>query len=224
MLGAPLQTLGGSGQMSDEWIVLLEVSLDRVARVDAGDVERLLVALTDWYPSALHAPDRYALQLVVPAATPDLALTTGLDLWRAAAVRAGLPRCPVVRAEVKTPAELAAEHDHELTAPATDAAVDGDAMAAAYHTMRRLFDVVRPAEVLAALLDFVHDLGATVAPAADRRRDAVPVDLSFGHAPPLVPVAKAGTRARRRVDELLPAIVEDARAALLRAVLRDEEL
>ena len=89
--------------MSDKWIVLLEAAVD--SRVDVGDIERLLVGLTDCYPSALHAEDRYAVQLVVNAATPDLALTMGLDMWRGAATRARLPRCPVVRAEVKTPAE-----------------------------------------------------------------------------------------------------------------------
>ena len=208
--------------MSDKWIVLLEAAVD--SRVDVGDIERLLVGLTDCYPSALHAEDRYAVQLVVNAATPDLALTMGLDMWRGAATRARLPRCPVVRAEVKTPAELAAEHEHALTPPAMDAAVDGEAIAAAYHTTRRLFGVLSPAEVLAALLDFVHELGASVAPAADRRRDAVPADLSLGPAPPLVAVASVGSRARRRLEELLPVVIEDARSALLRAVRRDEEL
>src|SRR5437016_5628954 len=127
--------------MSNDWIVVLEGVVDRDRPVEVGDVERLLVGLTDCYPSAFHAEDRYAVQLVVVAATPDLALSAGLDMWRGAGIRAGLPRCPVVRAEVKTPAELAAEHEHELTSPATDAAVDGDAMAVAYHTTRRLLDV-----------------------------------------------------------------------------------
>jgi hypothetical protein len=210
--------------MSDEWIVVLEAVVDRDRPVDVDAVERLLVGLTDCYPSALHADDRYAVQLVVVAATPDLALSAGLDMWRGAATRARLPRCPIVRAEVKTPAELAAEHEHADTVLATEASVDGEAMAAVYHTTRRLFGVISPAEVLAALLDFVHELGATVAPAGDRSRDAVPVDLSLGHAAPLVPVAGVGTRARRRLEELLPIVIEDARSALLRAVRREEEL
>lgn len=126
--------------MSDDWIVVLEAAAD--APVGVGDLERLLAGLTDWYPSALHAEDRYAVQLVVAATTPDLALSTGLDLWRGAALRAGLPRCPVVRAEVKTPAELAAEHECALMLPAM-AALDADAIVAAYQATRRLVEARR---------------------------------------------------------------------------------
>ena len=210
--------------MADEWIVVLEAAVNGSQSVGTGDVERLLVCLTDWYPSALHAEDRYAVQLAVAAATPDLALTTGLDLWRRAALQAGLPRCPVVRAEVKTLAELAAEHEADALSTVEDVAVDGEAMAAAYHATRRFLDVRSPAEVLTALLDFVHELGARVVPAADRCRDAILVDLSLGHGPALVPVSAPETRARRRLEELLPVVVEDARAALVRALLPAEEL
>ena len=42
--------------MSNAWIVLLEAAVD--SPVDVGDVERLLVGLTDCYPSALHAVHR----------------------------------------------------------------------------------------------------------------------------------------------------------------------
>ena len=93
--------------MPNDWIVVLEAAVDGSQSVGTADVEHLLVCLTDWYPSALHAEDRYAVQLAVAAATPDLALTTGLDLWRRAALQAGLPRCPVVRAEVKIAGEWA---------------------------------------------------------------------------------------------------------------------
>ena len=91
--------------MRRSWVVLLEVETSaRVAQVEA-----VLASLADWYPSALHAEDRCAVQFLVDADGTGSALVEGLSIWRAAAGAVGFPDGEVVRAEVKTPAELAAE-------------------------------------------------------------------------------------------------------------------
>jgi hypothetical protein len=184
--------------------------------VGPPDLERLLGCLAEHYPSALHAEDRYALQLVVQGPAPDEALADALHLWRRALRCCGLPAWTVVRAEVKTPAELAAEYDAE-DHPAFGAGVevDGKAILAAYRAVRRVVVASLPAEITAAVLDFVHDLGGAVVPAETRSVDAIPVDVSLGHGPPLTAVASDDV-ARRRLEELLPVLVEDARTASLR--------
>jgi hypothetical protein len=96
-----------------EWIVVLEVQAKPGGDVGPPDLERLLGCLAEHYPSALHAEDRYALQLVVQGPAPDDALADALHLWRGALRCCGLPAWAVVRAEVKTPAELAAEYDDD---------------------------------------------------------------------------------------------------------------
>ena len=92
------------------WVVLLEVQAR--AEVRSENVEAVLAALGDRFPSALHAPDRCALQFLVEDADgPDDALVEGVAEWRRAARAARFPDGDVVRAEVKTPEELMAEYD-----------------------------------------------------------------------------------------------------------------
>jgi hypothetical protein len=202
--------------MREEWIVVLEVAANADADVGPSELERLLGCLAEHYPSALHAEDRYALQLVVQGPAPDAALADALHLWRRALRCCGLPGWTVVRAEVKTPAELAAEYEAN-GAPAfvADTQVDGKAVLAAYRAARRLVAASRPAEVAAAVLEFVHDLGGVVVAAETRHADAIPVDVSLGLTAPLTAVAPDDL-VRRRLEELLPVMVEDARTAALR--------
>lgn len=209
---------------SAEWIVVLEVAAKADAEVGPAELECVLGCLAEHYPSALHAEDRYALQLVVQAVTPDEALSDALHLWRRALRCCGLPAWAVVRAEVKTPAELAAEYEVEGS-PAFVAGtpVDGKAILAGYWATRRLVAASLPAEVAAAVLDFVHDLGGTVVPAGTRSPDALPVDVSLGYGPPLTAVAHDDI-ARQRLEELLPVLVEDARTAAMRLARRAAEL
>jgi hypothetical protein len=89
---------------------LLEVQTR--AEVTRETVEAALAALGDRYPSALHAPDRCAVQFVVEDADgPDAALVDGVAAWRRAVRAAGFPHGELLRAEVKTPAELVAEFE-----------------------------------------------------------------------------------------------------------------
>ena len=92
------------------WVVLLEVQTR--AEVARETVEAALAALGDRYPSALHAPDRCAVQFVVEDADgPDAALVDGVAAWRRAVRDVGFPHGELLRAEVKTPAELVAEFE-----------------------------------------------------------------------------------------------------------------
>jgi hypothetical protein len=92
------------------WVVLLEVQTR--AEVAHETVEAALGALGDRYPSALHAPDRCAVQFVVEDVDgPDAALVDGVAAWRRAVRAVGFPHGELLRAEVKTPAELVAEFD-----------------------------------------------------------------------------------------------------------------
>jgi len=105
--------------MRCDWVLLLEVACLPGARLPVETVEALLRRLAERYPSALHATDRCAVQFVVEADGPGRALAEGLDLWRSAAGDVGFPPAEVVRAEVKTPAELDAEYDADArTVPA----------------------------------------------------------------------------------------------------------
>jgi hypothetical protein len=50
-----------------------------------------------------------------------------------------------------------------------------------------------------------------VGPAAEEDEEVLPVDLSMGAGPPVLPRAPAASVARMRLEALLPGLVEDAR-------------
>jgi hypothetical protein len=89
------------------WVVRIEAaSQDEL--IDAEQVERLLDCLGDFTLAGLYRPDRYAVQLLLPAEGPGEALAAGESHYRLAVELTGLPAWPIVRAEVETPEELAA--------------------------------------------------------------------------------------------------------------------
>ncbi|MGB8649905.1 MAG: GGDEF domain-containing protein, partial [Mycobacteriales bacterium] len=83
-----------------------------------------------------------------------------------------------------------------------------------FRAVGRLMRAGAPGEVPSVLVDVVHQLGGTTAPAAAAGADALPLDLSCGVGDPVLPVAPAGSRARSRMEQVLPALLEDARVAL----------
>jgi hypothetical protein len=106
--------MAGETELSRDWIVMLEAAGDGDAPgINAGEVRQLLDAL-DPGPSgtALHVPDRYALQLRARGSSPAEALTDVLSRWAAAVLNLGLPARQVVRTEVCTPEEF--ERDLEI--------------------------------------------------------------------------------------------------------------
>lgn len=94
-----------------EWVVVLEAGGDE-AEITVEDLERLLDAVASWRPVALHAPDRYALQLVAPGRDPAQALAAAIACWEKAVGHLCLPAGPLIRSEVISPAEH--ERDHLL--------------------------------------------------------------------------------------------------------------
>lgn len=102
-----------------------------------------------------------------------------------------------------------------LARPRTDRSdvreVDADAVAVAYRAALELLRLEDAASAPRVLADLVSDLGGDVVPASEAGDDALPVDLSFGLGPPVLPVAPPMSIARMRLEFLLPELVEAAR-------------
>jgi DNA-binding transcriptional MerR regulator len=101
-----------------------------------------------------------------------------------------------------------------LAQPALLAAGEGAAeakiLAAVHETTRAIVHAATPADVVAVLAGFVRGTGASLVHA--QIDDAVlPVDLSFGEGPPILPRAEPMSVARMTLEGALPALVEDAR-------------
>jgi hypothetical protein len=198
--------------MSRDWVILLEAAAEHGApHLELHALEALLGCLADFAPTALYAPDRYAVQLRVAAVDPADALDSATASWRIAARGAGVPRWPLVRVEIKTPEELEAERRaEERTTPMPQA--DTSALQAAYRATRALVAATSLDDISAALSVLVHDLGGLVRPASYRDPDAIPVDLTLGQGPAMVPVIERLSVARLQLEEVLPVVLEDARA------------
>ena len=213
----------GEADMTDGWVVLLEVACAESGPLAVATLEALLGRLADRHPSALQAPDRYALQFLVDGPDPERALAEGVALWRQAARDVGFADDGVVRAEVKTPAELEAECSHTEHGPVGCA--DERALAAAYEATRRLLRSSTPREVVSVLGALVRQLGGTLLAPRPGDPRLLDVDLSFGVGEPMVAAAEPYSIDRLCLEEVLPAVVEDARRVvglLLAASAPDE--
>lgn len=91
------------------------------------------------------------------------------------------------------------------------AAVDAYAVVAAYEAARHLLRASSPGDVRDTLAGLVQRLGGQVGEAALQDDTVMPVDLSFGEGPPLLPRAPSTSVARMRLEAVLPLLVEDAR-------------
>jgi DNA-binding transcriptional MerR regulator len=89
--------------------------------------------------------------------------------------------------------------------------VDSEAVLVAYQTARVLMRAAGPRDLSEALVALVLRLGGTVGPAAEQDEEVLPVDLSMGAGPPVLPRAPAASLARMRLEAILPGLVEDAR-------------
>jgi hypothetical protein len=178
-------------------------------------LDRLLELLSEHGPSGLWSVDRYALQLVIEAPTPEAALITGLGRWREAAGKAGLPEWQLVRAELKTPAELEAEHraGAEDDGSTESVATSEVALRAAYVATRRLLYCGSRAEAAGIVSDLARRLGATLVGSGDDI-SALPLDLSLGEARARFAVADPISMARLELEEVLPTVMLDAAQAI----------
>ena len=89
--------------------------------------------------------------------------------------------------------------------------VDSEGVLLAYETARVMMRAGRPRELRDALVALVERLGGTVGAAAEQDDEVLPVDLSMGEGPPVLPRAPAHSLARMRLEAILPGLVEDAR-------------
>lgn len=89
--------------------------------------------------------------------------------------------------------------------------VDSEAVLVAYQTARAMMRASHPRDLRDSLVALVERLGGTVGPAAEQDDEVLPVDLSMGEGPPVLPRAPATSIARMRLEAILPGLVEDAR-------------
>jgi DNA-binding transcriptional MerR regulator len=123
-------------------------------------------------------------------------------------------RSPLVVIDEVTPPQFdPVPSDRGLTWWASTAAEELQALRAAHEATRAFLRATTPSEVTAAVARFVHDVGGTVRPAGGRDDTSLPLDLSLGVDQPSLAHADAGSSARRRLEALLPLLIEDARLA-----------
>ncbi|MGI8415978.1 MAG: putative bifunctional diguanylate cyclase/phosphodiesterase [Nakamurella sp.] len=83
---------------------------------------------------------------------------------------------------------------------------------------RSLLRATSSEQAVDALIRAVADLGGTYIPATQAPATVIPIDISLGHADPLLLMAPDGSWARSTIEHVLPALVEDARVAADAAV------
>ncbi len=87
---------------------------------------------------------------------------------------------------------------------------EAEFLALIHDTTRAIIHAATPADVVAALTGFVRRIGGSMVDA--QIDDAVlPVDLSFGEGPPMLPRAEPMSVARMALELSLPTLMEDAR-------------
>jgi DNA-binding transcriptional MerR regulator len=91
---------------------------------------------------------------------------------------------------------------------------DWEVLQAIHQATRALLYITSAREATEILVAAVHRLGGSTAPAGEDDSWALPIDLSFGEAEPVLPVAEPFTLARMQLEEVLPGLVEDARRAV----------
>ena len=91
--------------------------------------------------------------------------------------------------------------------------LDPSVLAAAYRATRSLLMIRTPEGAVDVLVALVRELGGDVVAAAEAGEDALPLDLSLGEGPPLLPVADPFSVSRLHLERCLPTVVEDARRA-----------
>ena len=89
--------------------------------------------------------------------------------------------------------------------------VDSEAVLAGYEAARAMMRATDTGEVTHALVTLVQRLGGAVGPAATQDEEVLPVDLSLGEGPPMLPRVPPATVARMRLEAILPGLVEDGR-------------
>lgn len=100
------------------------------------------------------------------------------------------------------------------TAPVAGDGRDASALEATLAATRELLWITTPADAKAVASDLVRALGGQVVPAESVGRQALPVDVSFGDGPPLLPTASGSRSVQSALSRYLPAFVRDAHRAV----------
>ena len=133
-----------------------------------------------------------------------------------------LRRLGAVQSLVEQGVTLAAATEHVMAGDGADAphpfpvsvpTLDPSVLAAAYRATRSLLTIRTPGGAVDVLVALVRELGGDVVPADEAGEDALPLDLSLGERPPLLPVADPFSVSRLHLERCLPTVVEDARRA-----------
>ena len=85
---------------------------------------------------------------------------------------------------------------------------------------RALLRAENAEEIVGVVIEAVRDLGAGLDTPSGRRDTELPVDVTFGSGLPLVPCGEP--EVLRRLEQVLPALIEDARVALARVHVAEQ--
>jgi hypothetical protein len=204
----------------DEWIAILEFApTNGITRFVVDDIDNLLEHLRDWDPTGLCSPDRYALQLRLPARDAHEALRWALAFHEQAAEAAGMPPSTLARVEILTADQF--DRDCLEDDPVAGWAPTPVLCDEVYTATRRLFTAATSGELSDIVTRFVTAIGGQVEHrSAGSRRETVELDVSLEGDQSCFATAEALSVAGLIIEYSLPSLVEDARGILSRLQAR----
>jgi len=209
-----------NSELHDVWVAVAEYSQPTYgATVSAEAMADLMHYLDDWQPSGLWSADRYAIQLQIPAQSPDQALHWALNYHEQAARAAGFPPVTLLRIEVLTSDEY--EKAFEMAEPAgTDIAEKvGRSLFydELYFATRSLHAASTPAELNDVVTGFVTAFGGRIEPGVARSQsETLEIDVCVGGERQVHATAETFSVAGLMMEQALPTLLADARFALSR--------
>jgi|HubBroStandDraft_1064217.scaffolds.fasta_scaffold146577_1 hypothetical protein len=202
-----------------DWVVVLEFSPLRGDRpFELSVVQALVERLREWHPSGLYNPDRYAIQLHIPATAADDALRLAVS-YHEQAVQAVAAAATFTRAEVLTLSEFEASW-HLPTGSGAGLPAGRAAQALisieVYEATRALLGAATASQVTDILVRFVLAVGGHVSVGPPRQvAGVVSVDLSVSPGEELHALADNLSVAGLIIERWLPPLIEDAKRALV---------
>lgn len=220
-----LEAAAGVGE-TIQWVAILEFGVHPAEPpFEFDEVAALVEALDDWGSTALYNPFRYAIQVRVNAAEPDLALRLVAAAHRAAVVSGVIRAARLLRAELLTLAEF--EDDSDRALALEDMALTrgrSDLVCNEVHdATRALIGAASGEQIDAIVLEFVDSVGGQVTVGIHRPAcGEVVIDLGFDHGPSTYAVAEANSVAGLLLETALPPLLEDVARARVRLTRRGE--
>ena len=198
-----------------DWAVVVECASPGSPPLDLVVIDRLVEHLARWRATALHSPDRYALQVVVDAEDPLSALNSASEVHENAIRALNMPNWHVVRVEAMTVAELARGREFPSSMPPL---LPKRVWEICPNFAIRMYDVGREliragtiAEIHSVLARFVADSGGWIVEAGEGTDSVLPGDFSLDEELVLRPAAEPMSSSRLLLEEALPTLIADAR-------------